>query len=63
MAFTYELVLEDGTPAEPPKFTTAVPNWEPGDTIPLGPGRRLRVVQTLPGSDPNESGVLVVEQG
>jgi hypothetical protein len=27
MAFTYELVLEDGTAADPPTFVTAVPTW------------------------------------
>ena len=52
--FTFKLELEDGTPADPPAFTAAVPNWKPGDEIPLGPGRSLRVVE------PRE-GVLVVE--
>jgi hypothetical protein len=27
MAFTYKLEHEDGTPAEPSTFRTAVPNW------------------------------------
>lgn len=31
-------------PADPPTFRTAVPNWRPGDTIPLGRGKALRVV-------------------
>jgi hypothetical protein len=36
MAFLFRLETRDGTPAEPPTLTTAVPNWRPGDTIPLG---------------------------
>jgi hypothetical protein len=39
MSFTYALEHEDGSPAEPPTFKTAVPNWSPGDTIPLGRDR------------------------
>jgi hypothetical protein len=31
-------VLEDGTPADPPTFTAAVPNWKASDEIPLGRG-------------------------
>lgn len=51
--FTFKLELEDGTPADPPTFTAAVPN-KGGDTIPLRPGRSLRVVEV-------REGVLVVE--
>jgi hypothetical protein len=61
MAFHYRLEHQDGTPADPPTFTTAVPTWRPGDTIPLGPGKTFRVVQLLPGDDPAANGVLVVE--
>jgi hypothetical protein len=61
MAFHYRLEHPDGTPADPPTFHTAVPTWRPGDTIPLGPGQTLRVVQTLDGKSPDENGVLVVE--
>ena len=61
MAFTYRLEQEDGTPADPPTFHTAVPTWNPGDTIPLGRGRILRVVETRPGREPDEDPVLVVE--
>ena len=53
--FTFKLELEDGTPADPPTFTAAVPNWKAGDTIPLGPGRSLRVVAV-------RERVLVVER-
>jgi len=44
--FTYKLEHPDGTPAEPPTLTSAVPNWGPDDTIPLGGGRKLRVLAT-----------------
>jgi hypothetical protein len=39
MAFTFRLEFEDGTPADPPVLHTAVPNWQVGDTIPLGRDR------------------------
>jgi hypothetical protein len=45
MAFTFKLERADGTRAEPPSITSAVPNMRPGDTIPLGPSRTLRVVR------------------
>jgi hypothetical protein len=51
--FTFKLELEDGTPADPPTLIAAVPNWKPGDTIPLG-RRSLHVVEV-------REGVLVVE--
>jgi hypothetical protein len=34
--FYFKLEHEDGTPADPPALHTAVPNWQVGDTIPLG---------------------------
>jgi hypothetical protein len=61
MAFIFKLVLEDGTPADPPRLDTAVPNWRPGDTIPLGRDRILRVIDTRPGQGPDRDPVLVVE--
>jgi hypothetical protein len=61
MAFTYTLEHEDGSPAEPPTFKTAVPNWSPGDTIPLGRDRTLRVVDVRFGPEPDDDPVLVVE--
>jgi hypothetical protein len=33
MAFLFRLETADGAPAEPPRLTSAVPNWGPGDTI------------------------------
>ena len=44
-SFSFRREYEDGTPADPPTLHTAVPTWNPGDTIPLGPGRALRVVR------------------
>jgi len=61
MAFTYKLENEDGTPADPPVFRTAVPTWQPGDTIPLGAGMTLRVIEARAGRDADEDPVLVVE--
>ena len=49
MAFTYRLELEEGTPADPPTFVTVVPSWHPGDAIPLGRGKGLRVIDARPG--------------
>jgi hypothetical protein len=36
MAFLSKLETADGMPVEPPTLTTAVPNWQSGDTIALG---------------------------
>jgi hypothetical protein len=63
MAFVYRLVLEDGTPADPPTLDTAVPTWRAGDTIPRGRDKILRVIETRPGRAPDEEPVLVVEPG
>jgi hypothetical protein len=60
MAFTFKLVTVDGTPADPAAFTTVAPQWKPGDTIPLGPGRALRVIDVRDG-EVDEPVVLVVE--
>jgi hypothetical protein len=61
--FTFTLEHADGSRADPPTFRTAVPNWRPGDTIPLGDGRTLRVVGTRldEGTDGDPVSVLVVE--
>jgi hypothetical protein len=61
MPFAYTLEHEDGSPAEPPMLSTAVPNWSPGDTIPLGGSRTLRVVEVRSGAEPDGDPVLVVE--
>ena len=49
MAFVFKLEQEDGSPADPPRLDTAVPNWSAGDTIPLGRDRILRVIDVRPG--------------
>jgi hypothetical protein len=61
MAFTFKLENDDGSPAEPPTLATAVPNWGPGDTIPLGNDRTLRVIEVQDGAEPDDDRVLVVE--
>jgi hypothetical protein len=59
MAFLYRLEREDGTPADPPTFRTAVPNWRAGDVIPL-PHRSLSVVEVRD-DDADQAPTLVVE--
>lgn len=56
MTFVYRLENADGTPADPPKLITAVPNWRPGDTIPLGRGKTLHVIDVRDDAD----GVVLV---
>ena len=46
--------------ADPPTLHTAVPNWQAGETIPLGADRMLRVVETRFVDD---EPVLIVEHG
>jgi hypothetical protein len=63
--FVFTLELEDGTPAEPARFETAVRNWNPGDVIPRAREGSLRVIATRldessDGGDPVP--VLVVER-
>jgi hypothetical protein len=60
--FTFKLEQPDGTPAEPPTFRAAVPDWRPGHEI-YFPDRKLRVVATRldEGTDGEPVSVLVVE--
>jgi hypothetical protein len=60
MTFTFKLEQADGTPAEPPSFRTAVPNWRVGDTMPIKAGRMLHVVGIV-ASYEDEPSILVVE--
>jgi hypothetical protein len=60
MAFLFRLETADGVSAEPPELRSAVPNWRPGDTIPLGTQRTLRVVG-IRDDDADQPPVLVVE--
>lgn len=59
--FTFKLEREDGTLADLPILHTAVPNWQAGDTVPLGADRMLRVIEIRPGSHEDDNPVLVVE--
>jgi len=58
--FLFRLETTEGRPAEPPTLSAAVPNWKPGDTIPLG-RRTLRVVG-IRDDEGDQPPVLVVEQ-
>ena len=60
MTFAFKLEQADRTPADPPTIRSAVPDMRPGDTIPIRPGRTLRVVATVAAAD-DEPSVLVVE--
>jgi hypothetical protein len=59
MAFLFRLETVDGAPADRATLSTAVPNWRPGDTIPLGP-RSLRVIEARD-DDADQPPVMVVE--
>jgi hypothetical protein len=47
------------TAREPPTLASAVPNWGSGDTISLGAGKTLRVVD-VQDDDTDQPPVLVV---
>ena len=59
--FRFKLELVDGTPADPPTLTSAVPTFMPDDVIPLGGGRALRVLAKREGDEPDGDPILVVE--
>jgi hypothetical protein len=50
-AFQYRLILKDGTPADPPQFITATPQWREGDTFMSRPGRTFRILAINDSSD------------
>jgi hypothetical protein len=62
MAFLFRLEKTDGRPADPPRLESAVPNWSSGDTIPLGVGRMLRVVDVRY-DEADKASVLVEDVG
>lgn len=62
MAFMFKLEHEDGTPADPPTLRTAVTEWSPGDTIPLGRDRTLSVTEVRGPEEPDGDPVLVVSE-
>jgi hypothetical protein len=57
--FLFKLERADGTPAEPSSFSSAVPNWAPGETIHFG-HRTVRVAGVRD-DDADSPPVLVVE--
>jgi hypothetical protein len=59
-AFTFKLEFADGTLANPPVLRTVVPTWAASDTIPIGRGASLRVVEVREAAE-DEEPVLVVE--
>jgi hypothetical protein len=59
-AVQYRLILKDGSPADPPVFTTAAPQWREGDTFMSRPGRTFRILQTRDAAD-GFHGVWTVE--
>ena len=58
--FTFKLEQADGTPADPPTIRSAVPDMRPGDTIPLGRDRTLRVIGVQV-DEADQPTVLIVE--
>jgi hypothetical protein len=59
--FLFRLETVDGVPAEPSTLESAVPNWRPGDVIPRGRDRSLRVVG-IRDDDADQPPVLIVEE-
>jgi hypothetical protein len=57
--FLFKLETTDGAPAEPSSFSSAVPNWAPGETIHFG-HRTVRVVGVRD-DDADQPPVLVIE--
>jgi hypothetical protein len=60
MAFLFRLETANGEPAEPATLNSAVPNWNAGDTIPLG--RRTLVVVGKRDDDVDQPPMLIVEE-
>jgi hypothetical protein len=58
--FTYRLIHEDGTPADPPTFESSTPTWRAGDQVVIRPGYSLRVLEVREDADPALSGTFVV---
>jgi hypothetical protein len=59
MAFMFRLEHGHGSAADPPTLKSAVPDWHPGDTIPLG-GKDAAVV-AVRDDDADQTPALVVE--
>ena len=59
MTFKFRLEGLDGEPFDPPTYATSVHRWNPGDRIPIKPGRTLQVVR-IRDDDAGQAPVLVV---
>jgi hypothetical protein len=57
--FLFKLETPNGEPAEPSSFSSAVPNWAPGETIHFG-HRTVRVIGVRD-NDADQPPVLVIE--
>jgi hypothetical protein len=44
MTFSFEMILANGAPADPPTFVSAIPNWGVGDDVRIGAEVRYRIV-------------------
>jgi hypothetical protein len=60
--FTYQLFLEDGSPAEPLTFATSVPDWHTDDKFMVRPGEEYRIVELQPERDPTMHGTWIVRR-
>jgi hypothetical protein len=49
--FRYALVLEQGHPADPAVFVSAVLDWDVGDEFIASSLQRFRILEILPGID------------
>jgi hypothetical protein len=58
--FTFRLEYADGTAADPPTFSAAVPDWETGHTVHFG-ARTLRVIGKRD-DDADQPPVLIIEE-
>jgi hypothetical protein len=41
--FTFKMRLLDGSPADPPQFVSAVPDWHVGDAVRIGAEHRFTI--------------------
>jgi hypothetical protein len=61
MAHKFQLLLEDGTLADPEIFATGIPSWRPGEVLIITPRRRFRILEVREAATDAFSGVWVVE--
>jgi hypothetical protein len=58
--FKYRMVHTDGTPADPPQFVSAIPDWRVGDDVRVGAEVRYRIVGIDAATD-DVHGVWIVD--